>query len=233
MQLTNLQPAIVIQRYKRFLIDFYFANNPTTILTAHCPNSGALPYLQKNCTIYVTPSTSPTAKLKYSAVLHKQNNNLICINTMFANKIVHNALLNQQIQPLSQYTQIKPEFKYLNSRFDFALNPINNNPQVLVEVKSVSLTRQNNLAEFPDAKTTRGQKHLQDLITAKQNGVRAVMLYLVLINNITSFTLAKDIDPTYYALAQQCKQAGVEFLCYGCNVSTTQITFGNLIPITL
>lgn len=229
MILPTLYEAKLLKRYKRFLVDINLNNE---IVTAHCPNSGSMMgLLNDNSTVYISPQTKENNKLKYKLELIQGNNSLVGINTSLTNKLVLEALENKNIESLQDYRYIKPESSFNNSRFDFLLKDTTNN-ECYVEVKNVTLLRDNNVyAEFPDAKTSRGAKHLQDLIEAKKQGKRAINIYVVQINDIKTFKIAQDIDPTYYQYFKAAKDYNVEFLAYNCIVNLNEIKINQLINI--
>ena len=157
----NLISGALIKRYKRFFVDVKVNNQ---IITAHCPNSGSmLGLLDKNNKIWISQSNNPKRKLKFTLELIKVKDSLVGVNTIFANKIVLEALNNKTIKELSKFENIKTEAAYdANTRFDFLLKK--NNRKVFLEVKNVTLSTKEKVAEFPDAITSRGTKHLNELI---------------------------------------------------------------------
>lgn len=227
---TPLIKGKFIKRYKRFLADIELENGD--IITAHCANSGSMMGLkEEGAAVYVSPATNPNRKLKYTWELVKISKNWVGVNTSLPNKIVAEAIEAGKIKPLSGYSQLKQEVKYSsNSRIDILLSD-DNKADCYVEVKSVTLSRQPYLAEFPDAVTTRGTKHLHDLSLEVQNGNRAVMIYLVQYENITEFTIAKDIDSTYAQAFYKSVSEGVEAYAYLCKLSPTEITLDKPIII--
>ena len=116
---------------------------------------------------------------------------------------------------------IKPEvFFNKETRFDFLVEK--NNQKIFVEVKNVTLFRDQKTAEFPDAVTTRGSKHLKTLIDAIKKGYKSYLLFLVQIQNMENFKIAKDIDAEYYENYILAKKAGVNFLAYRCKISSKE-----------
>lgn len=231
MQLPPLLAGTLIKRYKRFLADIKL--DTQEIITAHCPNSGSLTGLaNEGVKVYVSKNMNPKNKLAYKLELIETSKQaLVDINTSRTNHLVKEALTLKQIPELAQYNTIKPETKFLNSRLDFQLS--NTKRSCVVEVKSVTLQRNPLIAEFPDAITTRGIKHLQDLITIKQSGIHAVNLYIIQRNDEHKFfRIAKDIDKNYFNTFMQAKECGVELLCYTCDVSTTKITIKHKVQIS-
>ena len=154
-----------IKRYKRFLVDVKIGGK---IITAHCPNTGSMyGLLKKNNKVWLTKSNNPNRKLKYTLQIIQDKNSKVGVNTHLANKIVLEALQNNQIKEFNRKIEIKPETKFgPNTRFDFLITK--NNFKAFVEVKNVTLSREKSIAEFPDAVTSRGLKHIKELIKAKK-----------------------------------------------------------------
>ncbi|OOF68230.1 DNA/RNA nuclease SfsA [Rodentibacter caecimuris] len=215
MQFPSLQPAKLIRRYKRFLADIELPNGE--IITIHCANTGAMTGCgEKGDTIWYSHSDSQTRKYPHSWELTQlANGNLVCINTHRSNQLVFEALQNKQIKELAMYDEIFPEVKYgeENSRIDFLLKG-QNLPDCYVEVKSITLVK-GHLGMFPDAVTTRGQKHLRELSVMKKQGYRSVVLFAGLHNGFDRFKIAEYIDPDYDKLLKQAIHNGVEAYAYG------------------
>ena len=211
MQFEKLIKGKLLKRYKRFLADIILENKE--IITAHVPNSGAMTScIEENCDVWLTFHDNPKRKLKYTLELTLINENLICTNTGVANKIAIEAIKNGTIKELQNYSSLKPEQKYgQNSRIDILLE--NENEKCYVEVKSVSLRIDDYLA-FPDAVTSRGTKHLNELYEMTLQGHRAVMLYIIQRTDNLPFRLAKEIDKKYFEAFNEVTTKGVEVLVY-------------------
>ena len=210
----------LIKRYKRFFVDVKFKKK---IITAHCPNTGSMKGLLKEGNdVYILPNNDPKRKLKYGLEIIKSRKNLVGVNTHVANRIVEHGLNNNLINELKNNDSIKPEvFFNKETRFDFLLEK--KKQKTFVEVKNVTLFRNRDTAEFPDAVTTRGTKHLLALIDAIKKGYKSYLLFLVQIQNMEKFKIAKDIDAEYYNNYLIAKKAGVNFLAYRCNISSKKI----------
>ncbi|GAW94667.1 MULTISPECIES: DNA/RNA nuclease SfsA [Colwellia] len=212
--LLQLQPAKLIKRYKRFLADIEFTNGEQT--TIHCANTGAM----KGCaepgdTVWY--STSANAKRKYPfswEITVSKDEHFICVNTLRANQLVEEALHKDLITELSGFNLLQREVKYgnENSRIDF-LARYNDAPDTYIEVKSVTLLESGH-GYFPDAVTTRGQKHLRELMDMVAQGHRAVLLFAVLHTGINDIAAADHVDPIYAKLLKEAQQAGVEIIAY-------------------
>ncbi len=210
----------LIKRYKRFFVDVKLDKET---VTAHCPNTGSMKgLLDENNEVYLFKNNDPKRKLKYGLEIIKAKKNLVGVNTHMANKIVNHGLTNNLINELKNYDVIKPEVFYnKETRFDFLVEK--NKQKSFVEVKNVTLFRDKNTAEFPDAVTSRGSKHLLTLIDAIKKGYKSYLLYLVQIENMENFKIAKDIDSEYYKNYLIAKKAGVNFLAYRCKITTKEI----------
>ena len=220
---TNLLRGTLIKRYKRFFADVALDNGD--IVTAHCPNTGAM----TGCAIpgsivYLSEHNNPKRKLKYTwEIVVNDQAEWIGVNTGRANKLVEEALFSQSIPDFAEYCQIKREVKYgqEKSRIDFFLSA-ETLPSCYIEVKSVTL-KQNHNGYFPDAVTERGQKHLRELMSIAEAGNRAVLLFAVQHTGIQKVLPAQHIDPKYAALCQQAVQSGVEVMAWGALIDEEKI----------
>ena len=218
----------LIKRYKRFFVDVKLNRE---IITAHCPNTGSMMgLLKENNDVYVSKNNNPKRKLKYGLELIKANKRLVGINTHKANKIVNHALKNNLIKELKDSDLITTEvFFNKETRFDFLIEK--NKKKSFIEVKNVTLFRDTETAEFPDAVTSRGSKHLLTLIDAIKKGYKTYLIFLIQIQDMKYFKIAKDIDSEYYKNYLRAKKAGVNFLAYGCKISSNEIYINNKIKI--
>jgi len=218
----------LIKRYKRFFVDVKINKQ---IVTAHCPNTGSMKgLLDEGNEVYLLQNDNPKRKLKYGLEIIKAKNKLVGVNTHLANKIVNHGLTNNLINELKNNDSIKQEvFFNKETRFDFLLQK--NKQKIFVEVKNVTLFRDKKTAEFPDAITSRGSKHLLELIDAIKKGYKAYLIYLVQIQNMKYFKIAKDIDIEYNKNYLIAKKAGVNFLAYRCKINSKQILIDKKLEI--
>ena len=229
MEFTNsLIKGKLIKRYKRFFVDVKL--NKETV-TAHCPNTGSMKgLLSEGNEVYLLKHNDPKRKLKYGLEIIKAQKNLVGVNTHMANKIVNHGLANNLIKELKNNDVIKPEvFFNKETRFDFLIEK--NKQKSFVEVKNVTLFRDKKTAEFPDAITSRGSKHLLTLIDAIKKGYKSYLIFLVQIQNMEYFKIASDIDIEYYKNYLAAKKAGVNFLAYKCKISSKEIFIEKKIKI--
>jgi len=227
---TPLISARLIRRYKRFLADIQLEDGRE--VTAHCANPGSMLGLAEMGTkIWVEPNDDPKKKLKYGwRLVDHENGHFTGVDTAVPNRALKAALLACQIPALADYGTVLPEQKYgENSRIDFLLRQ-DGLADAYVEVKSVTLSRQQGLAEFPDSVTARGTKHLGELANMVSQGHRAVMLYLVQRTDCDRMTLASDIDPTYACAFKTACAAGVGVLCYDTQISPDGIFVRRALP---
>ena len=222
---TELVPATLIRRYKRFLADCTLADGREVV--AHCANPGSMMGLaEPGMRIWLEPNDDPRKKLKFGWRLVEIDGGFVGVDTSVPNRALRAALEARAVAGLDAYTEVKPEQKYgEGSRIDFLLRGAGL-PDAYVEVKSVTLSRQRGRAEFPDSVTARGAKHLDELARMAQAGHRAVMLYLVQRTDCDRFALAHDIDPTYAEAYRRARAAGVETQCLGTHITTAGVDVG-------
>ena len=216
----SLLKGKLIKRYKRFFVDIRLNKK---IVTAHCPNTGSMKgLLDQENDVYLLKHDDPKRKLKYGLEIIKAKKNLVGVNTHMANKIVNHGLSNNLIKEIKDNDTIKPEvFFNKETRFDFLVEK--DKEKIFIEVKNVTLFRDKKTAEFPDAITSRGSKHLLTLIDAIKKGYKTYLIFLVQIQNMEKFKIAKDIDNEYYKNYLKAKKAGVNFLAYRCKISSKKI----------
>ena len=221
---STLIKGKLIKRYKRFYTDIKVNNQ---IITAHCPNTGSMMgLLDEGNEVWVTKNDDPNRKLKYTLEIIKVKKSLIGVNTHRANRITEHGLKNKLINEFKKVKLIKPEFKFSkDTRFDFLCD------KKIIEVKNVTLTRENKIAEFPDAITSRGTKHLIKLVDSMKKKYDPYVLFLTQIQGIEYFRIAKDIDYNYYENYLLAKKAGVNFLAYRCDLSSKEIKIEKKIKI--
>jgi sugar fermentation stimulation protein A len=230
MQFKNkLVPGKLIERYKRFLADIELEDR--SIVTAHCTNSGSMKScLEEGAPVYLSPVDDPKRKTKFTWEMIYMNGGWIGINTMIPNLLVYEAIKANKIEKLSRYTNVKREVTFGDSRFDIFAE--NEKEKCFIEVKNVTM-KVDQFARFPDAKTTRGKKHLNTLIEVKKQGIRAVMVYVIQRMDIDIFGPAWDIDPEYAETLVNAYDKGVEIIPLIVRVSPTQIEIDKEIDFNL
>lgn len=228
---TTLIRGTLIKRYKRFLADVTLDDG--TVVTAHTANSGSM----KGCcepgsTVWLSHADNPNRKLKYTWELIQVGDGLVGINTSWPNALVADACAAGAIPELAGYDTVRREVKYgRNSRIDVLLEKADG-ARCYVEVKNVTLARDGH-AEFPDAVTARGAKHLVEMTDMVAEGHRAVMVYLVQREDCHAFRVASDIDPAYRDALALAMSKGVEAVCYACRVTPESITVERSLPLVL
>lgn len=227
---TPIEKGHLHQRYKRFLADIELADG--RFITAHCANPGSMLGVQTpGAPVWVTRSLNPKRKLKYDWQIIEIDNARVCINTMNANELVFEAITHARIESLTGYEHIRREVKYgQNSRIDILLSK-KQSPDCYIEVKNVTLSRYQGIAEFPDSPTARGTKHLHELAAQSAQGQRTVMFYCINRTDCTEFRLARDIDPDYAQAFDRARAAGVEVMANGCDIQPDGITLQKSVEI--
>jgi len=212
----------LIKRYKRFFADVQLDNNKE-IVTAHCPNTGSmLGLLGEGNAVKLSEANKKDRKLKFTLEIIKSNGANVGVNTHRANRIVEAALLSNKIKSIKKIIHMQREVRYgENSRIDFLVN--NKDEEIYIEVKNVTLSLKKGIAEFPDAITERGSKHLKELSKIKDKKTRAIMLYLIQRDDCKYFQIAKEIDEKYNSNLKKAIESGVEVLCYNCKFKNNKI----------
>ncbi len=221
---TELLPARLIRRYKRFLADCVMETGEQ--VTAHCANPGSMMGLaEPGMRVWLEPNDDPKRKLGFGwRLVDHENGHFTGVDTALPNRALRAALIAREVAPLADYTNVRPEVKYgSNSRVDFLLTEPGL-PDAYVEVKSVTLNRTPGLAEFPDSVTARGAKHLAELANVARQGHRAVLLYLVQRTDCSHFQIARDIDPAYAIAWGAAHAAGLETLVIGTHITPDAVT---------
>lgn len=227
---SPLYEGKILKRYKRFLADIQLKNGET--ITAHTPNTGSM----KTCwepgwKVMVSHHDNPKRKLKYGLELTHNGKTWIGVNTNLPNRLAYEAISKGVIQELSNYDNIRSEIKVGKSRIDLLLSK--EDELCYVEIKNVTLIGENNAALFPDSISERGQKHLEELISLKKQGHRAVMLYIVQRQDVDHFRPAWNIDKKYSELVLKAQESGVEILAYQCQIDPEEVIVSKKLPCFL
>ncbi|GGE21480.1 sugar fermentation stimulation protein [Gemmobacter megaterium] len=214
-------------RYKRFLADMQMPDG--SVVTAHCPNPGAMTGLaDPGMSCWLAPAR-PGAKLAWGWKLAELPGGLAVIDTGIANRVVAEALEARTVPGLPAYDTVRPEVRIDGeSRVDFLLDGAAG--RIWVEVKSVTLAR-DGWAEFPDTRTDRGARHLRALTNVVQRGDHAAMIYLLARDDCDRIRIAADIDPTYADAFAKARQAGVMLLGLGCRITTEEVVATGAVPV--
>ncbi len=226
------QPLIagrLIKRYKRFLADVELLDGQ--VVTAHCTNSGSMKScLEPGAEVLLSKAADPNRKTQFTWEQIKINGHWVGINTMHPNLIVYEALKNNAIPGLTGYDDIAREVTVNDSRLDIVAR--NGYETAYIEVKNVTY-KDDEYARFPDAVTSRGLKHLHNLIRIRQAGHRAVMVYVVQRADVSIFSPAFDIDPQYAEALKEAYRSGVEIFPVKCRISPVEIELEEIIPFEL
>ncbi len=227
---NKLISGVFLKRYKRFFVDVQINKK---IVTAHCPNTGSMKgLLNKGNKVWLSKNDDAKRKLKYTLQIIEDGKSKVGVNTHLTNKIFLDALKNKHINDFKDITDIKTEVKFgNNTRFDFLV--FGKNYKAFIEVKNVTLKRKNSIAEFPDSVTSRGKKHIQELINAKKKGYKVFIAFVIQRSDCNQFTVANDIDPVYSQTLLDALNKNLNLLCYDCKFSTKGIKLNNKIEINI
>ena len=227
---NKLIPGVFIKRYKRFFVDVRIKNR---LITAHCPNTGSMQgLLNKGNQVWLTKTNNPNRKLKYTLQIIEDNRSNVGVNTHLTNKIFLNALQNNYIKEFRKVISIKQEVKFgSNTRFDFLITK--KNYKAFIEVKSVTLKRDHKIAEFPDSVTSRGAKHINELVKASKKGYEIYIAFIIQREDCNKFAVASDIDAEYSKLLSKAVKKKLKILCYDCKFSPKGIKLNKKIKFKI
>ncbi len=230
-QLPPLITGRLIKRYKRFLADVELESGEK--VTVHCPNSGSM----KGCAVpgsqvWLSESDNPKRKYKYTWELIKVPQTMIGINTLLPNKLVKQSIENNLIKELSGYEHVRAEVKTSShTRLDLLLEN-EAKEKCYVEIKNCTLVEEG-MAMFPDAVTTRGQKHLDELEHLVSLGHRGVIFFLIQRMDAKAFKPAAMIDKVYAEKLKKVVKNGVEIITRDTIIDTQVIRIRNAVPVHL
>jgi len=227
---ADLLTGRLLRRYKRFLADIELTDGRA--ITAHCPNSGSMTgCAAPGSPVLVSVSSKPSRKHPYTWELVQADGVWIGINTSLTNRLAREGIENGTVTELSGYDCVRGEVPYgTHSRLDFMLS--GERGDCFVEVKNVTLL-DGKRALFPDAVTTRGQKHLQDLMEIVAVGKRGIIFFVVQRGDTEAVSPAEKIDPEYGRLLRLAVGSGVEAIAYQALVSPAEIRLTHRLPLIL
>jgi len=231
MQFDGLIQGRLLRRYKRFLADVELAGGE--VITAHCPNTGAMTgCAEPGARVWLSTSAAPGRKYPHTWELVETPKGLACIHSALANRVVREGLESAVVPGLEGFHEIRTEVKYgQGSRADLLLEGAAE--RVYVEVKAVTLCRAGGQGAFPDAVSTRGQKHLRELQSVLAPGTRALLFFCVFHAGIEAVYAAGDIDPGYREALAAAMAAGVEVAAWGTRLSPAAIELDRALPFSL
>ena len=227
---NKLIPGVFLKRYKRFFVDVRIKNE---IVTAHCPNTGSMSGLLKSGNrIWLSESNNPKRKLKYTLQIIEVNKKKVGINTHLTNKIFLSALKKKLIDGFKGDIKVRTEVKFgIDTRFDFLVE--NKKEKSFIEVKNVTLKRSPKIAEFPDAVTQRGSKHIKELLKASRMGYKIFIAFIVQREDCSKFKIADDIDQEYSNLLSKAVKRKLKILCYDCKFTSKGIKLNKKIKFKI
>ena len=233
-QYPPLIPGTLIKRYKRFLADIELTTGE--IITAHCPNTGPMTGV---CTpgslVQISKSDNPKRKLPYTWEMIQIDTTWVGVNTALPNRVIKLALQQKLFPELAgRYSKVRSEVPYgkdKKSRVDFLLTDDETQPPIYIEVKNVTLW-QGKVALFPDTVTTRGQKHLRELMALIPNA-KPIMLYFINRGDCSSFAPSERYDRDYAELLREAVAQGLEVLPYRFDITPQGISYLGLAELDL
>jgi sugar fermentation stimulation protein A len=225
----DLIEGVFVERVNRFIAHILVEDE---IQIVHVANTGRMKELLiKGVRVIVRKVDNPKRKTNYDLVMVYKNDILVLIDSKMPNELLERALREGGIEGFGRYDHIKREVSFGNSRFDIGLS--NSQENVLIECKCATLVKEDNISKFPDAPTTRGRKHILELIKAKQQGYRAAVFFIIQREDAVLFTPNRDMDEDFSDAVKKAHGQGVEFYAYICNVTLNDISIKKKIPVII
>lgn len=229
MLFPELLPATFLKRMNRFTAVVDLSSGER--ISAYVPTTGRLTgVLRPGGRIWLEPATNQQRKLRYTLVLAELEQGGFCsVNATLANLLFEEALLNRRLEAFP-CDEIRREVTYKDSRFDFRL--AEQDQVCWVEIKSVTCV-QEGVGMFPDAPTSRGQKHLRELAKLAALGDRASVVFVAQRADATRFKPHETVDPEFTEVLRQAHAQRVEIHAYRCDVTLEGIEIADEIPVKL
>jgi sugar fermentation stimulation protein A len=235
---TRIHEGVFLKRYKRFFADILLGSE---VVVAHVANTGSLKgALEPNAPCWISEAENSQRKLRYSLEAIKLSSSWVGVNTGWPNRLAEEAFANKIFPHWGDFDRLQSEVKInANSRLDLMLTNSRSKRQHFVEIKNTTLAvgpfqQGQGCAQFPDAVTERGQKHLRELMSLVQAGHSAEILFTVQRCDCTHFSPADDIDPEYGRLLRQAASAGVRVTAAVVDVTAEEIFLsGHSLPVVL
>jgi len=228
LRFPTLKEAVFVERPNRFLVKAKIDGKSELV---HLHDPGRLKeLLLPGAKLYLKKTDNPNRKTKWDIILVKSGRQYIAIYSILANRLIKTTLENKQLPGLKSWSLEKAEFTYGNSRFDFLIS--RNTERMLIEVKSVSLV-ENRVAMFPDAPTTRGARHLNELAQAVNSGYKTAVMFIVTRDDAEKFMPFEERDPVFANKLKYAVNKGVKAYCFKCQVNRKGMNIDSRIPIKL
>ena len=226
MKYQAIKKAVFLERPNRF-IAYCTVDGQTE--TVHVKNPGRCrELLVPGTTVYLEKSSNPNRKTAYDLVTVETPFGLVNMDAAAPNRVAGELLHAGAILPSP--TLVRPEVRFGASRLDFYAE--NDRERLFVEVKGVTL-RHGEWAVFPDAPTTRGAKHMGELVQAVEQGYRAMALLIVQMGGCTAFRPNWATDPAFCQALCDAQAAGVEVLAVDCRVTPDTVEAADRLPVDL
>ncbi|NBI07275.1 DNA/RNA nuclease SfsA [Senegalia massiliensis] len=227
MKYKKVVKGIFLKRPNRFIAQVLIDGKEETV---HVKNTGRCKeLLVPGANIILEDcSHNKNRKTKYSLIAVWKNDILVNMDSQVPNKVVYDAIIQNNIKKLLNLNLVKREVTYGNSRYDIYFE--NENEKGFIEIKGVTLEN-NDIAMFPDAPTLRGTKHVLEMIDAVKNGYRGIIFFLIQMKGPKVFRLNKEMDKKFSDAVKFANEKGVEVLVYDSIVTENSISIGSQIKI--
>lgn len=227
MKYRKMIPAKFLERPNRFIAYVDIAGKRTKV---HVKNTGRCrELLQENATVYLEESDNKERSTAYDLVVVDKAGRLINMDSNAPNKVVGEWLEAGGLY--EDVSLVKPEKTYGNSRFDFYVESASGK-KAFLEVKGVTL-EEDNVAAFPDAPSERAVKHVEELITAHQEGYEAYLVFVVQMKGVVRVEPNWSTQPAFGEALRRARKEGVRLLSYDCLVEQDSLQIDEPVPVVI
>ncbi|WP_313525298.1 DNA/RNA nuclease SfsA [Anaerotignum sp.] len=228
MEYKDMKEAIFLRRTNRFSA---FVCLDGEEIQVHVKNTGRCKeLLQEGAKVFLEPAINPDRKTKYSLISVYKGDMLVNMDSQAPNQIVAEALAEGRILEIGEVSFLKREVTFGNSRFDLYFEA--GERRGFIEVKGATL-EEDGICRFPDAPTTRGTKHVQELIHAVEAGYEAYVLFVIQMEGIRAFCPHWERDESFSRALVKAQEAGVKILAYDCKVNVESLYLSEKVFSTL
>lgn len=232
MKYDQVVEAKFVRRLNRFIAEVELNNE---IIKVHVKNTGRCKELFiEGVRVFLEPAKNPDRKTKFSLVALYKDDLLINIDSQIPNYVAREAVLNNSYlkELFGEVTYLKNEVTYGKSRFDLYYENDIKGTKGFIEVKGVTLEI-DGMVKFPDAPTTRGSKHVLELIDSMSEGYTSYILFVIQLSPATCFTPNRDTDPNFGLALDKAREAGVGILCFDSIITPDSIVLNKPVEVRL
>lgn len=220
--------ARFLRRVNRFIADIELSDGQ--IVQAHLANTGRMQeLLRPGVAALVRPTKNPARKTAWDLLAVDYAGSWVCLAAAWANDFMREWLSKGRIAGFYDWKQIEWEKKIGNSRFDFAVT-LQSGERWLLEVKSVNYVIDGH-ALFPDAPTTRGRRHVEELLALREQGWQVGIFFVTMGQPVIDVGFNAENDPEFARVMQRAIAEGADVRAFSAEILPPDVYFRGERPI--